>query len=88
MQDCGIRVIREHLDPTWFFGADALPAFWCAISNWRTMRGSSRTTTPPAERYTHVTQFRRLPTAGRAQNYAGWCNAAASSAIVTATDTR
>ena len=20
MRDCGIRVIREHLDPTWFFG--------------------------------------------------------------------
>ena len=23
MRDCGIRVIREHLDPTWFFGRDA-----------------------------------------------------------------
>ena len=84
MQACGIRVIREHLDASWLYGDDTgfqvrdfeLSEFAWVIPD----------SNPDGET---VYACNKIPTPAngwQGQNYASWCNTAASNAIGTATD--
>ena len=85
MQACGIRVIREHLDANWFFGTDTgiqVRDFELSDFAW-TIPDSD-----PAGRTMYACDQIPAPANGwKGQNFPGWCNVAASAAIVTATDT-
>lgn len=87
MRDCGIRVIREHRDATWFFGTDTLTGihvrdFELSVFSWLIQDSD------PDGQTLYACDAIPMPVNDwQGQNYGGWCNAAASSAIVTATDT-
>jgi peptide/nickel transport system substrate-binding protein len=88
MQACGIRVIREHLDASWFFGSDGaftgirVRDFELGEFAW------IMPDTEPEGRELYACDQIPTPANGwRGQNYPGWCSAEASVAIVTATDT-
>ena len=87
MRDCGIRVIREHLDYSWFFGSSAptgisVRDFELADYAWVFQDND------PGGRTIYACDRIPAPANGwQGQNYPGWCNPAASAAIVTASDT-
>jgi len=87
MQACGIRVIREHLDADWLFGGSKLTGiavrdFELADFAWVIEDAD------PSGRTIYACDQIPTPANGwQGQNYVGWCNAEASAAIVTASDT-
>lgn len=87
MRACGIRVIREHLSSRWFFGVDAatgLKARDFELADYAWVFGDEDLAGPS------IFACDQIPTPAngwQGQNYPGWCNPAASAAIVTAADT-
>ena len=88
MQTCGIRVIREHLDASWFFGsAGAFTGIRVRDFELADFVWVFQDNDPSGP---SIFACDRIPTPAngwQGQNYPGWCNAAASAAMITAADT-
>jgi len=84
MQECGIRLIREHLDVNWLYGDDTgmqVRDFELAAFAWVTQDSN------PGGRSLYACDAIPMPTNDwQGQNYPGWCNSAVSTAIIAATD--
>jgi len=85
MQACGIRVIREHLDMNWFFGKHTgIQVRDFELSDFAWMIPDSE----PAGQTIYACDQIPTPVNGwQGENFPGWCNASASTAITTATNT-
>ena len=84
MQACGIRVIREHLDMNWFFGKHTgIQVRDFELSDFAWMIPDSE----PAGQTIYACDQIPTPVNGwHGENFPGWCNASASTAITTATN--
>ncbi|MGB9774695.1 MAG: ABC transporter substrate-binding protein [Bacteroidota bacterium] len=84
MKACGIRVIRNHQPASWFFGSNtglSVRDFELAVFAW--VAGDD-----PGGRTIYACDQIPLPANNwSGQNFMGWCNEAASNAIVQASNT-
>ena len=84
LRGCGIRLVRNHMSSSWFFGDDtglARRDFEMAAFAWV---GESD---PKGRTLYACNQIPQPGNGWSGQNYMGWCNPTASSAIISATAT-
>lgn len=87
MKACGIRLIRRHNPTEWFYGnATGMANRDFELGEWAWVGGADAYTGSGAELY-GCTAIPSPANGWEGQNYMGWCNLAASAAIVEAART-
>jgi ABC-type transport system substrate-binding protein len=84
MRSCGIRLIRNHISPTWFFGSNTgmqVRDFEVGEYAWVMMAND-----PEGRTIFACDQVPAAANGWLGQNYTGWCNPVASNAIIQATN--